>query len=68
MVLNPESKYPYRRAYVVNLRCDAVPGALAGRIAAGMWADLVFVDGDPTKDLALMLKPKAVWVRGAAAS
>ena len=32
MVLNLESKYPYRRAYVVNLRCDAVPGALAGRI------------------------------------
>ena len=32
MVLNPESKYPYRRAYVVNLRGDAEPGALAGRI------------------------------------
>jgi hypothetical protein len=32
MVLNPESKYPYRRAYVVNLRGDATPVALAGRI------------------------------------
>jgi hypothetical protein len=32
MVLNAESKYPYRRAYVVNLRGDATPGALAGRI------------------------------------
>ena len=32
MVLNPESKYPYRRAYVVQLRGDATPGALAGRI------------------------------------
>jgi len=32
MVLNPESKYPYRRAYVVNLRGDATPGDLAGRI------------------------------------
>ena len=32
MVLNPESKYPYRRAYVVKLRRDATPGALAGRI------------------------------------
>lgn len=32
MVLNPESKYPYRRAYVVNLRGDARPEALAGRI------------------------------------
>ena len=32
MVLNPESKYPNRRAYVVKLRSDATPGALAGRL------------------------------------
>jgi len=32
MVLNLESKYPYRRAYVVNLRGDATSGVLAGRI------------------------------------
>ena len=32
MVLNPESKYPNRRAYVVKLRADATPAALAGRI------------------------------------
>ena len=32
MVLNPESKYPNRLAYVVKLRGDAAPGALAGRI------------------------------------
>lgn len=32
MVLNPESKYPNRRAYVLKLRGDALPGALAGRI------------------------------------
>lgn len=32
MVLNPESKYPNRRAYVVKLRGDATPGALAGRL------------------------------------
>ena len=32
MVLNPESKYPNRRAYVVKLRGDATPAALAGRI------------------------------------
>jgi len=25
----------------------------------------VFVDGDPLKDLALLQRPKAVWVRGA---
>jgi hypothetical protein len=32
MVLNPEAKYPNRRAYVLKLRGDAKPDALAGRI------------------------------------
>jgi hypothetical protein len=32
MKLNPESKYPTRRAYVLKLRGDATPEALAGRI------------------------------------
>ena len=32
MVLNAESKYPNRRAYVLKLRADATPGVLAGRI------------------------------------
>jgi hypothetical protein len=32
MVLNTESKYPNRRAYVLKLRRDATPGALAGRL------------------------------------
>jgi len=32
MVLNPESKYPNRRAYVLKLRGDASPEALAGRL------------------------------------
>ena len=32
MVLNPESKYPNRRAYVVKLRGDATSEALAGRL------------------------------------
>lgn len=32
MVLNSESKYPNRRAYVVKLRADATPDAFAGRI------------------------------------
>ena len=32
MSLNPESKYPSRRSYVVKLRSDAEPGALVGRI------------------------------------
>ena len=40
----------------------------AGRIAAGMWADLVFVDGDPLRDLDVLLAPKAIWVRGAPAA
>jgi len=30
--LNPESKYPSRRAYVVKVRSDASPGELAGRV------------------------------------
>ena len=32
MVLNPEAKYPNRRAYVLKLRADATPGVLAGRL------------------------------------
>ena len=32
MVLSPDTKYPSRRAYVLKLRSDAAPGALAGRI------------------------------------
>ncbi len=32
MVLNPESKYPNRRAYVLKLRRDATPDTLAGRV------------------------------------
>jgi hypothetical protein len=32
MSLNPESKYPNRRSYVVKLRSDATPGALVGRL------------------------------------
>jgi hypothetical protein len=32
MPLNPESKYPSRRAYVLKMRGDARPGALAGRL------------------------------------
>lgn len=32
MTLNSDSKYPSRRAYVLKLRSDAHPGALAGRL------------------------------------
>jgi len=32
MVLNTESKYPNRRAFVLTLRTDATPAALSGRI------------------------------------
>jgi hypothetical protein len=32
MALNPDSKYPSRRAYVLKLSADAAPGALAGRL------------------------------------
>jgi hypothetical protein len=32
MALDPEPKYPNRRAYVVKVRSDAKAGALAGRL------------------------------------
>jgi hypothetical protein len=32
MTLNPKSKYPNRRAYVLKMRSDAKRGALAGRL------------------------------------
>ena len=32
MTLNPETKYPSRRAYVIKLRGDATPGTLSGRL------------------------------------
>jgi hypothetical protein len=32
MPLNPESKYPSRRAYVLKVRGDARPNALVGRL------------------------------------
>lgn len=32
MVLNPESKYSNRRAYVLKLRRDATPDVLVGRV------------------------------------
>jgi hypothetical protein len=32
MTLNAQSKYPSHRAYVLKMRGDAKPGALAGRL------------------------------------
>ncbi len=32
MPLNPETKYPTRRTYVLKVRSDATPGSLAGRL------------------------------------
>ena len=32
MTLSQESKYPSRRTYVLRLRNDATPGAVAGRL------------------------------------
>jgi imidazolonepropionase-like amidohydrolase len=48
-----------------SLAADVVGRPKAGRITAGSWADLLFVDGDPLRDLEVVQKPKAVWVRGA---
>lgn len=47
-----------------SLAADVVGRPKAGRIAEGSWADLVFVDGDPLRDLEVLQQPKAVWVRG----
>ncbi len=49
-----------------RVAADVVGMPKAGRIAKGSWADLVFVDGDPLRDLAVLQQPKAVWVRGMA--
>ncbi len=49
-----------------RVAADVVGMPKAGRIAKGSWADLVFVDGDPLRDLAVLQQPKAVWVRGVA--
>lgn len=32
MALNPDSKYPNRRAYVIKVSSDASPDALSGRV------------------------------------
>jgi imidazolonepropionase-like amidohydrolase len=52
-------------AAATSVAADVVGSPKAGRIAAGSWADLVFVDGDPLRDLGVLQRPKAVWVRGA---
>ena len=52
-------------AAATSVAADVVGRPKAGRIAAGSWADLVFVDGDPLRDLEVLQRPKAVWVRGA---
>ncbi|HEX9268497.1 MAG TPA: amidohydrolase family protein [Candidatus Limnocylindria bacterium] len=39
-----------------------------GRIAAGAYADLVFVDGDPLRDVTALRRPAAVWLSGVPAS
>ena len=48
-----------------RVAADVVGRPKAGRITAGSWADMVFIDGDPLRDLSVLQKPKAVWVRGA---
>ena len=47
------------------LKRPADPAGPVTRALQELLADLVLVDGDPTRDLAVMLKPKAVWARGA---
>jgi imidazolonepropionase-like amidohydrolase len=52
-------------AAATSVAAEVVGRPKAGRIAAGSWADLLFVDGDPLRDITVLQKPKAVWVRGA---
>ncbi len=52
-------------AAATSVAADVVGRPKAGRITPGSWADLVFVDGDPLRDLEVLQRPKAVWVRGA---
>jgi imidazolonepropionase-like amidohydrolase len=47
-----------------SVAADVVGRPKAGRIVAGSWADLLFVDGDPLRDLEVLQQPRAVWVRG----
>ncbi|HTP47409.1 MAG TPA: hypothetical protein VMQ50_10880 [Casimicrobiaceae bacterium] len=66
MTLNPESKYPTRRAYVLKVRGDASPDALAGRIenlVTGQQRD--FASGDDllqslARDLEASLSPARI--------
>jgi imidazolonepropionase-like amidohydrolase len=51
-------------AAATSVAADVVGRPSAGRIAEGSWADLVIVDGDPLRDLEVLQRPKAVWVRG----
>ena len=51
-----------------SVAADVVGSPKAGRIVAGSYADLVFVDGDPLRDLEVLQRPKAIWVRGAPVS
>jgi imidazolonepropionase-like amidohydrolase len=38
--------------------------AVTGRLAPGLAADVLLVDGDPLADLAALTRPVAVWARG----
>ncbi len=40
----------------------------AGHIGAGCWADLLFVGGDPLKDLGVLRSPRGVYARGVPAT
>ena len=62
--------FPVEREALVaaTSRAAEVMGlAKAGHIGAGCWADLLFVDGDPFKDLGVLRAPKGVYARGVAA-
>jgi imidazolonepropionase-like amidohydrolase len=51
-----------------SLAADVIGRPKAGRITPGSWADLVFVDDDPLRELETLQHPKAVWIRGTPAA
>jgi imidazolonepropionase-like amidohydrolase len=51
-------------AAATSVAADVVGSPKAGRIEPGAWADLVLVDGDPLRDLEVLQRPRAAWVRG----
>lgn len=51
-------------AAATSVPCDRFGWNDRGRIAVGLRADLVLVDGDPRSELGTLARPAAVWIAG----